>query len=305
LYAARGRLVGWRALSIGRRTGLCAIGLVVVLPLVHMAMASAWIVARGNLVYDAEVDGGRGIWRGLHAEYDWLHEVFPMNALRITLLALLVVVAITLVLRRVDVVALGALASGALTLVFAAQAGVVANRYYIPAAALAVAALVISLARLPTAVQVVGLAVLAFAMYPTVRVAQNEVTSWTDRESASAELVDEVAAVHATGCPVAVGELDAESQAALPVLVAWERLPVGGACANGEVYVVLGPASGDGFQQACAGRGLEPLLRRPLGSVYRCARLGTEMVTDVRYGRVAPRRLVERRLLRPSLSPDE
>jgi hypothetical protein len=304
LYAGRARLARWPSLEARRKAALVVIGAAVVVPLVHVAVVSAWIVARGDLVYDAEVDKGRGVWRGLHAEYDWLHEVFPMNALRITLLALVVVVAATIVLRRVDLVAVGALASGALTLLLAAQAGVVANRYFLPAAALAVAALVISLARLPAAAQVAGLAVLAFVAYPSFLLARSEVSSWTDHELADAAFVDRVADAHATGCPVAVGDLDAESQAALPVLVAWERRPVTGSCVDGRVYLVFRPDSA-ALARACATGADQPLLEYGVAGLYRCTRIGSEPVRDPRYGVVAPARLVELRRLRPSLSADQ
>jgi hypothetical protein len=305
LFAGRRRLTRWPTLARGRRVALGAIGAVVVLPLAHVAIESARIAWRGDLVYGAEVDDGRGIWLGLVALYDWLHEVFPLAVLKMTLGALVVVVLVTIVVRRVDVLALGALAAGGLTLVFAAQSGTVANRYYIPAFALAVSALSISLARLPVVVQVAGLATLALAVYPYASLPRAEVQVWADKQHAAGAFVRQVADVRATGCPVAVAGLDTETHQALPVLVAWEQRRLNGACTGGETYLVLrSGADATALAAACAEGALEPVLEPlredPAAGVYRCSRLRTEPVRDPTHGVLPPERLVELRLLRPS-----
>ena len=53
------------------------LGAVVMLPLVHVAVETVSIVLRGDLVYDAEVDAGRGAWAGVVALWDWAHEALP------------------------------------------------------------------------------------------------------------------------------------------------------------------------------------------------------------------------------------
>ena len=305
LFAGRRRLARWPTLAGGRRVALGAIGAVVALPLAHVAIESARIVWRGDLVYGAEVDEGQGIWWGLVALYDWLHEVFPLAALKMTLAALVVVVVVTIVLRRVDVLALGALATGGLTLLFAAQSGTVANRYYIPAFALAVSALSISLARLPVLVQVAGLTTLALAVYPYKSLPRAEVQAWTDKQQAAGAFVRQVADVRATGCPVAVAGLDTETHQALPVLVAWEQRPLTGTCTGDETYLVLrsGPDAA-ALSAACVHGALEPVLEPlrddPAAGVYRCARLRAKPVRDPAYGVLPPKRLVVLRLLRTS-----
>jgi len=77
LFVARGRLASWHQLGAGRRAALAAMGAAVVLPFVHILVESVRIVLSGDLVYDAEVEGGLGAARGLGDLYDWAHEALP------------------------------------------------------------------------------------------------------------------------------------------------------------------------------------------------------------------------------------
>ena len=152
--AGRGRLARVRPLRRGQRAALVTIGILVVIPLAHVAIEVVRITTRGDLVYEAEVDAGRGIVRGVETLWDWVQEVFPLQAQRLVLAAVLLAVIVAIVRRRVDVLVVGALASGVLAFLLAAQSGVAASRYFIPVYALAAVALVLSVARLPAIVQV-------------------------------------------------------------------------------------------------------------------------------------------------------
>jgi len=300
LFAGRGRLASWRSLDAGRRRALAAIGLVFVLPLVHVAVETIRIAGRGDLVYDTQVDGGRGIVRGFDVLYDWAHEVFSLQNQRVIVAAVVLVVLTAVVRRRLDVLAVGVLAAGALTLVFAAQTNVAASRYYLPAYALATVALVLSLARLPAVAQVAGLVLLLAVVRTSVAAAHDEVQVWVDEEDAGAALVHVVADADATGCRVAVGGLDQETTEALPVLVGLQHRRVAPTCAGGAAYLVVGTlAEGAALRKACAAHALEPVLEEYPGSVYRCSRLRERPVRDPTFGLVEPARLVALRALRP------
>lgn len=299
LYAGRGRLASWRSLDAGRRAGLGAIGLVFMLPLIHVAVETILIAGRGDLVYDTQVEGGRGIVRGFHILYDWAHEVFSLQAQRVLVAALVLAVIAMVVRRRLDVLVLGVLASGALTLVFAAQTNVAVSRYYLPAYALAAVAIVLSLARLPAVAQVAGLVLLLAVVRTSVAAAHDEVRVWVDEEDAGAALVHVVADAHATGCPVAVAGLDQETAEALPVLVDLQHRAVAPTCADRTTYLVVGTLpQGAALRRVCSPSALEPVLEAFPGSVYRCSRLREGPVRDPTLGLVVPARLVALRRLR-------
>jgi hypothetical protein len=280
-----------------------AIGLVCVLPLVHVAVETIRIAGRGDLVYGTQVNAGRGIVRGFDVLYDWAHEVFSLQNQRVIVAAVGLVVIASVVRRRLDVLAVGVLASGALTLVFAAQTNVAVSRYYLPAYALATVALVLSLARLPVVAQVAGLVLLVAVVRTSVAAAHDEVQVWVDEEDDGAALVHVVADADETGCPVAVAGLDLETSKALPVLVAHQHRTVAATCAEGATYLVVGTLpEGAALREACAEHALEPVLEEYPVSVFRCARLREQPVRDPTFGPVEPARLVILRALEPTLS---
>ena len=302
LFAGRAGLrAAWPTLGRGRRAALAAIGAVFVLPLVHVGIQTVRIAGRGDLVYDAQVDSGRGIVDGAGVLYDWAHEVFSLQAQRV-LLASLVLAAITaIVRRRVDAIALGVLAAGAGTLVFAAQTNVAVSRYYLPAYALAAVALVLSLARLPAVAQVAGLVLLLAVVHTSLASARDEVQVWVDEEDVGAALVALTADLDATGCPVAVAGVDLETTEALPVLVALQHRPRSQTCERRQTFFVARQwmPEGAALVRACA-TPPEQLQSSELATVFRCSRLGRKPVRDPELGLVKPARLVALRRL-----PDE
>lgn len=306
LIAGRSGLRGWRSLAPARQRALVALGVVVLLPLAHVAIESARIAARGDLVYGARVDAGRGIVAGLETLYDWSSEVFSTNARRVFVAAVLVVLVAALVRRRLDLVAVGALAGGALSLALSAQSGVAVSRYYLPAYALAGVALALGLGRLPPVLQGMGVAALALSFLPAGE-ARSEVAEWTVEERAGGELVDLLAELDANGCRVAMAGIDEETSLALAALVAREDRSPTGSCERREddVYLVYRPwGDGAALAGACAPGALHSVRPPfPLGGgpveVGRCSGLGAEPVRDSTLGRVAPHELVQARRFRP------
>jgi hypothetical protein len=255
LYVGRDRLRGWRQLSAGRRGALAALGAVVFLPLVHVAIESARIAARGDLVYGAEVDAGKGIWRGLGDLWDWRSEALPWKARAFAVAALVAFALATVVRRRLDPIALGTLASAALTIVLAAQSGTVANRYFIPAFALLAVAFALSVARLPLVFQVAGLLAVASVLVPPPG-ARAEVSGWADVEEEQGDLVRRAAELQAMGCTIQTAGLLEEAGMALPVLLDVERVEhvarEAAPCQRNRHFLVGPQAEGQSFASGCA-----------------------------------------------------
>ena len=274
LYTGRSMLSRWRHVSVARRRALGALGLVAALPLVHVAVETARIALRGDIVYGAEVDGGAGIARGLEVLYDWWHEAMPQTARNLMLCVVVLVVLASIIRRRLDALALGALASGGLTIVFAAQSGFAASRYYIPLYALLAVAGSLSLARLPEAAQAAGVLVVFFAFLPATET-RDEVRRWSDEERQHSEIVALVAGLERSGCTLAVAGLDLETSLALPVLVANENSGGTRACTDGGAYFVLPPRpAGDlPLLRACADGSIQAMEVGPLLGVHECGRL--------------------------------
>ena len=273
LFVARGRLAPLDGPLARRRYALAAIGAVVVLPLVHVAIQAIRITLRGDLVYGAEVDGGEGIRRGLEILYDWASEAMPQSARDLMFVTVALVVVASVVRRRVDVLALGALASGLLTIVFAAQSGVAVSRYYIPLLALFVVAASLSLARLPDLIAAAGVLVVFFAFMPPTET-RAQVRQWTDEEQQHVEIVRLVAELERSGCVVAADGLDLETSLALPQLTSLDAC-----CTRAGVqrsaYLVLPPYGAETFalRKTCRAGGLEPVLVGRLLGVFACTRV--------------------------------
>ena len=132
----------------------------------------------------------------------------PQTARNLMLCAVALVVVVSIIRRSLDALALGALASGGLTIIFAAQSGFAASRYYIPLYALIAVAGCLSLARLPDAVQAAGVLVVFFAFIPVTET-RDEVRRWSDEEQQHSEIVALVAGLERSGCTLAAAGLDA------------------------------------------------------------------------------------------------
>lgn len=288
VVAGRGRLRGWRGLARARRRLLVLVGIVFVVPLAHVALESARITLRGDLVYDAKVDSGRGLVQGVDVLYGWARDTLPRQWELLVVLALVLTIAAALVRRKVDVVAIGVLGSAGLAFVLAGQSGVVATRYLIPVLALLVLALPLALARFSPVVQLAGLLAVLATVAP-VPEAHRNVAGWADGEIARDRIVREAAAARASGCVVAAAGLDEEEARALPVLMDLRAHTATGACADRRVLLVAGPLDGgEALVRACDPATLEPVVDGIGAMLYRCGRLRES---------AAAQRLVENRRL--------
>jgi hypothetical protein len=239
---------------------------------------------------------------GVQLLWDWRDEALPLAGRWLAVAAFGLTLLVLVLRRRIDFLALGALASGALALTLAGQSGVVATRYYIPSYALFAVAFALSLARLPTPFQVAGLAAVSLAFTPFVPI-QEEVRRWVDGEQREGAVIRAVG--EQRGCTIATAGLDLERVFALPVLIALEQRgrETGGACERGPTYMLVGNVEAARPLLRACDRGALTLVRssEPFLSLFRCGRLRDERVRDPEIGTVDPEELVAVRRLRPSL----
>jgi hypothetical protein len=206
---------------------------------------------------------------------EWVDEALRPEGRWMIVAALVLTAVAAAVRRRIDVLAIGALASAALAMALVAQSGVVATRYYIPAYALVAVALASSVARLPRLIQGATIAVAVLVFLPAAAT-HEEVSAWAKEEQRHAALIRTVAEQQDRGCFVAAAGLDVEPAAALLVLVELERgrereLPPCGS----ERYLLAGPQKeGAALVDTCAPRALERVLKAgDVATIYRCDRL--------------------------------
>jgi hypothetical protein len=272
-FAGRERLADWRTLSRGRRAAVAALVVVVVAPLVHVVVESARITLRGDLVYDAEVDAGRGLVEGTWRLLELLDDALPFTALLVLLAAPLLTALVAVRDRRLDPIAVGALASGALALVLAGQSGAAASRYYLPSYALFAVAFALSLTRFRQRVQVACLAAIVTAtlLLPNTR---EFVGNWSEEEERQGALVQSVADLERAGCPLEVAGLEIEAKEALPALVALVDASAEPACDRGDSYLVVGPLpEGAALLETCSANRRQRMVEGgTVGDVYRCRR---------------------------------
>jgi hypothetical protein len=271
--AGRERLRSWSVLSGARKRLLVVVALVVLLPLAHVGIESALITLRGDLVYDAKVDRGRGLVDGFDGLFRWTHAALPPHWELFFALALALTVVAAVRGRKVDAVAVGVLSSSVLALVLAGQSGVVVSRYYIPVLAVGAVVLPLALARFSPVVQVVGLLAVLVALTPVAQAHRN-VGRWVDDEIVRDRIVREVAEARSSGCIMAAAGLDEETAQALPILVEMRAPAERGACGDGDVLLLAGPRDeGDTLLRACSPGTLEPVLDGVVATLYSCGQL--------------------------------
>jgi hypothetical protein len=271
----------------------------VLLPLVHVAVETVLIARRGDLVYDAKVDGGLGAASGFLDLIKSIDEHLTVLATVVLVGAIIAVAATSIVTRTLNNLAVGALLSGVLALLFAGQAGAVVSRYYLPTFALLAIAFSLALARFRRRERVIGLVVVAALGLLYAPGARDKVEAWAGGEREWGEFVRSVIEVDASGCTVAVAGFEREASEALPVLVALDRRGEPSRCTEGETYLVVGPnETGAALLQVCGSEALSTIRDWPSGSVYRCEHLATESVRDPELGRLEPKELIIRRRLK-------
>jgi len=276
LLELRREAVPFRDVGRADRRGVALLTAAMLLPLVPMLVRTAGLAIAGKNFY-----AGRGASGGLVHKTVLQAKSMPdaVGTKLILLLFVLAVVAVVVAWARagVDWIAVGLLGAGFGTVLFAAKAGVVTSRYYIPAAAVAAIVLARSASRLGrNATAVAATALLALALVQAHK-GHTAVSRWVDAERQQEQVVRQAAMRSAGGCRVAVTGSNAELVAALPVLVPLARERPGG-CEPGERFVVVIDGGGERVSTAAGDaviRGCEPSVEvarvHTLARILRCS----------------------------------
>lgn len=120
------------------------------------------------------------------------------------------------------------------------EVGLFPSGYYQPGIAAAAIGVGLLLVRRPNLLMPASAVVAAGLVFLMAAPARTAVDDWVDSERTASSLVNLVARLHASGCPVVVTGLDVERAAALPVLVRLQKLPRV-SCRATEAFVVSGP----------------------------------------------------------------
>ena len=238
-----------------RRHVLAVLAAAAVLPVLHVGWESIKIRRQGDLIYGMDVQAKS---KALTLFGDALDKMSSALGSRIGWLlvgVVLVGIAVSAVRRRVDWLALGLFLTAGTALLWSAQSGFAASRYFMPTIALlaVAAALVIgSIGR--EALRIAAVAVLALPCVWSLAQtgARVGVEKWAAVERQENRFVAAVRGEYRSGCPVVVSGLDAERTLALPVLVKLD----GGrrrTCAGSDFFLILNVAEPDtALSGACA-----------------------------------------------------
>jgi hypothetical protein len=265
----------WRRLSHGRRVAIAGIAGAILLPFVPMAARLIEFALADERFYGAEA-ARQGILDDLSDQVSRAGEVLHSNVPAMLVVVGVILLAVGLVRFGVDWLSIGMLVVALAFVGFAAESGVVASRYYLPAivlAALVVARAAIPLGSVPTLVT--GLALLAAGTWQAHE-ARDWVQWWADGERDQETIVREAAGRAAGGCDVDVTGLNVEFVLALPVLMPIADEPPRG-CTSSKRFVVVIDAGGSGTETpptdptlaACAPEP-EPVWSSHMAKILRC-----------------------------------
>jgi hypothetical protein len=265
----------WTHLDTAHRRTLQAVAAGLLLPFAPMLARTVQLTLSKEKVYEGASAGKSFAVRlsdQLSIADDRLHTTVPL----IVGVAAIVLLAAVLLRTGIDWLSVGFLTVAAGFLTFAAHAGVVASRYFIPPIAFAALALARSALRLgPVMVVIVGV-LLAGGGLITAWSARGWVWEWVDTERTQETLVREVQARAAGGCRVSIVGLNVEFVLALPVLMPLTDEPPRD-CAPGERFLAVLDEGGSGTVHppddpaltAC-GPHAEPILLSSVGTILRC-----------------------------------
>ena len=241
LEQQRGR---WARLETRRHRVIGAVVGGILLPFVPMVVRTVQLAITGEPLY-GDLTAGTSLTTRLSNQLSQAGEVLHTQLPTLVVVAAIVVLAAVALRVGVDWLSVGLLVVAFGFILFAAHAGVVASRYYIPSITLAALVLARGAVRLGSAVVVVVGVLLIGGGVVTAHDARGWVRDWVDSERAQEGLVRQADARAAGGCPVAIVGLNAEFVAALPVLMPLAR-ERSRDCAPGERFVALLDEGGPG-----------------------------------------------------------
>jgi hypothetical protein len=267
----RGR---WALLDERRRRAIGLVTAGILLPFLPMVVRTTQLALTGDRLYEDPSASNRFSTRlsdQLSQAAGVLHTELPT----IVVVAAVVLLAAVLLRVGVDWISVGLLVVAVGFVAFAAHAGVVTSRYYIPTIALAALVLARSAVRLGhMAVLLVGVSLIGGGLF-TAHDAHTWVWRWVNGERAQEALVREAAARAAAGCTVAVVGTNVEFVVALPVLMPLARERPRG-CVEGERFLARLDSGAPGSTPpdnpvllACRPE-QEPVWTSSVGELYRC-----------------------------------
>lgn len=272
LRAQRGR---WASLDRRRRAGAIAVAVGILVPFVPMLLRTAQLAFADERLY-GEIAAEKSFTERVSDQLVRVGEVMHSHLPAAVVVTAVLLVAVAAARRGVDWLSVGLLVSGLAFVAFAAEAGVVASRYYLPTIVLAALALARAAVALgPRPVTVVGAALVGLGSLQAID-ARGYVEEWVTTERARETLVREAAARRAGGCDVRYTGLNVELVAAVPVLVPLADEPPRD-CADGERFVVVIDPGGPGTESPpddpvlapCAPEP-EPVWSSEIGKIVRC-----------------------------------
>jgi hypothetical protein len=271
----RAQRVRWTGLDSGRRAAIGVVVGAMLLPFVPIVARTVELALAEERVYEDSA-GAKGFVDRLSDQLSRADEVLHTPLPMILLAAAVVVLSVRTFRLGADWISTGLLVVALAFLLFAAEAGVVASRYYLPPIALGAFALARSAVPLGSAaVAATGVVLVAGGMWQAWE-GNGWVEWWADGERAQETLVREAAARAAGGCEVGVIGLNVELVEALPVLMPLADEPPRD-CGGEERYLVVIDPGGPGTEtppddpvlSACAPEP-EPAWSSNVGKILRC-----------------------------------
>jgi hypothetical protein len=265
----------WSHSTRGPRIAIGLVAAATLLPFVPMAYRLAEFALVGEHFYEAEA-ARQGLLDDLSDQLSQASDMLHSPILPLLSVAAAALLAVDLFRNRIDWLSIGLLVVAFAFVVFAAETGVVASRYYLPSIVLT--ALVVARTALPLgtrAVVVAGVALVGVGAWQTYD-ANGWVQWWVDGERDRETLVRQAAGRSAGGCDIDVIGLNVELVVALPVLMPLADEPPHD-CKPGERFMVVIDPGGAGTEtppddprlSACAPEP-EPVWSSHIGKILRC-----------------------------------
>ncbi|HEX2301990.1 MAG TPA: hypothetical protein VHH57_00075 [Gaiella sp.] len=234
----------WAQLGRPRRAAVGLVATGILLPFVPIVARTIQLALADDRVYE-EAAAAKGFVERFSDQFGRAGEVLHSQLPMFLLAAAVVLLAARTFRVGADWLSTGLLVVALAFLLFAAEAGVVASRYYLPPIALGALALARSAVSLGSGVVVAtGVILIAGGTWQAWD-SNGWVEWWLDGERGHETLVREAAARAAGGCEVGVIGLNVELVEALPILMPLADEPPRD-CAPGERYVVVIDEGGPG-----------------------------------------------------------
>jgi ABC-type multidrug transport system fused ATPase/permease subunit len=265
----------WSQLRRPRRSTLGLIAAGVLLPFVPMAVRLVESAFADERFYE-EAAAGKSRVQRLSEQLEQADGILHSPVPSVLFVAAFVLLALQMIKFGVDWLSVGLLVVAVAFVVFAAETGIVASRYYLPVivlSALALARAVVPFGSIP--VVLTGLALIGAGLWQADE-GRGWVHWWRDGERDRETLVREAAGRQAGGCDVDVIGLNVELVQALPVLMPLADEPPHD-CVSGERFMVVIDPGGRGTEtppddpvlSACAPEPA-PVWSSHIGKILRC-----------------------------------